>query len=58
MCVGFGISTPEQAARVAGFADGAVVGSAFVDRIEAARSRDEAVEAVAELAASLKAALR
>jgi tryptophan synthase alpha chain len=58
VCVGFGISTPEQAARVAAFADGVVVGSAFVDRIEAARSRDEAVEAVAELAASLKAALR
>jgi tryptophan synthase alpha chain len=58
VCVGFGISTPEQAAQVAGFADGIVVGSAFVDRIEAARSRDEAVEAVAELAAALKAALR
>jgi tryptophan synthase alpha chain len=58
VCVGFGISTPEQAKQVAGFADGIVVGSAFVDRIEAARSRDEAVEAVAELAAALKSALR
>ena len=28
--VGFGISTPEQAAKVAGFADGVIVGSAIV----------------------------
>ncbi len=31
LAVGFGISTPEQAARVAGLADGVVVGSALVD---------------------------
>ena len=31
--VGFGISTPEQAAQIAQFADGAVVGSAIVTRI-------------------------
>lgn len=31
--VGFGIKTPEQAAAVAGFADGVVVGSAIVNRI-------------------------
>ena len=33
VCVGFGISTPEQAAQVAALADGVVVGSAIVDRI-------------------------
>ncbi|MBX2826245.1 MAG: tryptophan synthase subunit alpha [Gammaproteobacteria bacterium] len=33
ICVGFGISNPEQAASVARFADGVVVGSAIVDRI-------------------------
>ncbi len=33
ICVGFGISNPEQAAAVARFADGVVVGSAIVDRI-------------------------
>jgi tryptophan synthase alpha chain len=33
ICVGFGISTPEQAAQVAALADGVVVGSAIVDRI-------------------------
>jgi tryptophan synthase alpha chain len=33
IAVGFGISTPEQAARIARFADAAVVGSALVRRI-------------------------
>jgi tryptophan synthase alpha chain len=47
VCVGFGVSTPEHAARIAAFADGVVVGSAVVDRIERAASRDAAVEAVA-----------
>jgi len=58
VCVGFGISTPEQAARVAVHADGVVVGSAFVQRIEEAPSPEAAVEAVARLAAELKAPLR
>lgn len=34
VAVGFGISTPEQAAVVAGVADGVVVGSALIDAIE------------------------
>lgn len=33
LCVGFGISDPEQAGKVARLADGVVVGSAIVDRI-------------------------
>ena len=33
VCVGFGIKTPERAQEIAGVADGAVVGSAIVDRI-------------------------
>jgi tryptophan synthase alpha chain len=36
VCVGFGVSTPEHAAAIAGYADGVVVGSAIVDRIEKA----------------------
>lgn len=58
VCVGFGISTPAQAAQVAGFADGVVVGSAVVDRIEAADSRDAAVDSVAKFVGELKAPLR
>jgi len=34
VAVGFGISTPDQAARVAGVADGVVVGSALIDAID------------------------
>jgi tryptophan synthase alpha chain len=57
ICVGFGISKPEHAALVGRFADGVVVGSAFVAAIEAAENRDAALEAVSELARALKAAL-
>ena len=35
IAVGFGIRTPEQAAAIAGVADGAVVGSAIVDAVKA-----------------------
>jgi tryptophan synthase alpha chain len=58
VCVGFGISTPEQAAQVARHADGVVVGSALVERIERAPSREAAVTEAASFVASLKAALR
>lgn len=58
VCVGFGISRPEQAAQVAGFADGAVVGSALVECIEAAADREQAVAAAAELVGRLKDAMR
>jgi tryptophan synthase alpha chain len=40
LAVGFGISTPEQAAQVAGIADGVVIGSAFVRVVE--QHRDDA----------------
>lgn len=33
LVVGFGISTPEQAARVAGLAEGVIIGSAIIDLI-------------------------
>ena len=45
VCVGFGISTPAQAARVAQTADGVIVGSALVQRIAAARTSAGAVAA-------------
>ena len=34
ICVGFGITTAEQAAQVAGYADGVIVGSAIVRKIQ------------------------
>jgi tryptophan synthase alpha chain len=58
VCVGFGVSTPEHAAQIGSYADGVVVGSAIVDRIESAAGPDEAVEAVARFVGELKAALR
>ena len=32
--IGFGISTPEQAAKMAGLSDGAIVGSAIIKILE------------------------
>jgi tryptophan synthase alpha chain len=58
VCVGFGISTPEHAAQIGSYADGVVVGSAIVDRIESAAGPDEAVELVSRFVGELKAALR
>ena len=58
VCVGFGISTPDQAAEVAAYADGVVVGSAVVNLIEAAGSPDAAVASVATFIGELKAAVR
>jgi tryptophan synthase alpha chain len=54
--VGFGISTPEQAKKMADLADGAIVGSAIV-KIIAQHGRD-AVPYVAEYVKSIKDALR
>jgi tryptophan synthase alpha chain len=56
--VGFGISTPEQVAEIGRFADGAVVGSALIDLIEAAETPGPAVASVSEFVAKLKRALR
>lgn len=58
VCVGFGVSTAEHAREIARFADGVVVGSALVERIERARTPDEAVDEVTRFAAALKAATR
>lgn len=58
VCVGFGVSTPEQAARIGAFADGVVVGSAIVDRIEGAAGRASMIDDVARFVAELKASLR
>jgi len=51
ICVGFGVSRPDQARAVAELADGVVVGSAIV------RAAGESVESAVTLAASLRAAI-
>jgi tryptophan synthase alpha chain len=58
VAVGLGVSTGEQAAEVAGYADGVIVGSAFISRILAAADHAAALAAVGELAAELAAGVR
>jgi len=56
--VGFGISSPDQAARVARFADLVIVGSAIMRRVEENAGDDRLVDEVAGFIGSLKAAMR
>jgi len=56
--VGFGISTPQQAAKVANFADAVVVGSAISTMIEQHIASADAVAAVGGLVGALKEATR
>ncbi|MDZ7577844.1 MAG: tryptophan synthase subunit alpha [Candidatus Nanopelagicales bacterium] len=58
IAVGLGVSTRAQAAGVAGYADGVIVGSAFVKAALQAGGPDEAEAAVAALAAELAAGVR
>jgi tryptophan synthase alpha chain len=55
VCVGFGISTPEQARQVGALADGVIVGSACVKTIGGS---EKPVEAAKEFARSFREALR
>ncbi len=57
VAVGFGISTPEQAAQVARLADGVIVGSALVSRIGAAPSPEAALRAAVEFVRALSEAV-
>lgn len=56
--LGLGVGTGAQAAQVAGFADGVIVGSAFVRRLLEAPSPREGVESVRGLAAELADGVR
>jgi tryptophan synthase alpha chain len=58
ICVGFGISTPEQAAQVGQAADGVVVGSAIVRLVERHGASGELLPRVGDFIASLKSALK
>jgi tryptophan synthase alpha chain len=58
VCVGLGVSDGDQAAEVAAFADGVIVGSAFVRRLLDAPDAASGRSAVADLAAELAAGVR
>ena len=58
LCIGFGIRTPEHAAEVAKRAEGAVVGSALIDRIAEAQSPQQAIDGVLGLCRELAEGVR
>jgi tryptophan synthase alpha chain len=57
VAVGFGVATPEDAARVSKIADGVIVGSAIVKHIAAYQQDPAMIGHVAEFVRSLKAAM-
>ena len=57
VCVGFGVSTPEQAALVGRHADGVIVGSAIVSLVEQHASSPDLLRTVGDFIAALKAPL-
>lgn len=64
--VGFGVSSKEQASNIAAFADGVIVGSAFIRRVEQAvkrsdettRHRQDVIQAVEDFAEELASGLQ
>jgi tryptophan synthase alpha chain len=62
VCVGLGVSRPEQAAEVAGYADGVIVGSALVrallDAPDAAAGRTALAQVTSDLADGVRSAAR
>jgi tryptophan synthase alpha chain len=58
VAVGLGVSNGRQAAQVAGFADGVIVGTAFVKRLLAASDLRAGIESVSRLAAELADGVR
>ena len=57
--VGLGVSSGAQAAEVAGYADGVIVGSAFVRRsLDAGTDREAGLASLAELTRELAAGVR
>ncbi len=58
VCVGLGVSTPEQAAEVAGYADGVIVGSALVRALADAVTPADGLRRLAGTASALIEAVR
>lgn len=57
ICVGFGIKDAESAQKIAQFAEGAVVGSALVDRMANAKNTPEAIDNAKLFLCSLRDAI-
>lgn len=57
VAIGFGVATPDDARRVGEIADGVIVGTAIIRRIEEFREQPRMAEKVGEYVASLKAAI-
>jgi len=55
VCVGLGVSRPEQATEVAGYADGVIVGSALVRTLLDAETPSAGLDSLARLTADLAA---
>lgn len=58
IAVGLGVSTRAQARTVAGYADGVIVGSAFIKTLLDAKSEESGLEALSALAKDLVAGVR
>lgn len=58
IAVGLGVSTGEQAAEISGYADGVIVGSAFIRLVQEAESPEDAEARVTGLARELAAGVR
>lgn len=58
VAVGLGVSTREQAQGVAAYADGVIVGSAFINKILEAPNEESGLQAVQELATELSKGVR
>ena len=56
--VGLGVSTPEQAADVSKYADGVIVGSAFINAVNNSGDLQAGIAAVVQLARKLKDAIK
>ncbi len=57
ICIGFGISGPETAAKLAPVADGLIVGSAIVRRVAQAGDKSNAVKVIAGFVRELRQAI-
>jgi tryptophan synthase alpha chain len=58
LAVGFGISNPDQAAKISAMADGAIVGSAVIKVMEQYLGHKDMVERVGQFVGQLNTAVK